>query len=231
MTTDAVQLTLAMRREDLASWENWLSRPETAALEELLASGSGAQHSTFLWGSKGSGKSHILQASCDVQAQNARYVPLNEFLAFPPEQVLAGAERAHLIALDDIECVESNPSWQEALFSLFNLCQESGGRLLVTSGKPPQHLEGMLPDLRSRLGSLPVFQMPRFSDEQIVDLLRLRGEAAGLQMGEEVVRYCALRLPRSPSRVVEFINALDKLSLAERRAITIPFVRQSGLLR
>jgi len=45
------------------------------------------------------------------------------------------------------------------------------------------------------------------------------------------VRYCALRLPRNPRRVVEFINALDKLSLAEGRAITIPFVRQSALLR
>ena len=231
MTRDTVQLPLAMQREDLASWENWLSRPETAALEQLLASGSSMQHSAFLWGGEGSGKSHILQATCEVQAHSARYVPLAELVAFPPEQVLAGAERAHLLALDDIQSVEGNPLWQEALFGLFNLFQESGGRLLVTSSKAPQHSHAVLPDLRSRLSSLPVFQIPRFSDEQIADLLRFRGQSAGLKMSEEVVRYCALRLPRNPNRIVEFINALDTLSLAESRAITIPFVRQSTLLR
>jgi len=40
-----------------------------------------------------------------------------------------------------------------------------------------------------------------------------------------------LRLPRHPRAVVSFINQLDKLSLAQRRAVTIPFVRESGLLR
>ena len=37
MTTSSTQIPLQMRREDLASWENWLSRPETSALEQLLA--------------------------------------------------------------------------------------------------------------------------------------------------------------------------------------------------
>jgi hypothetical protein len=38
-------------------------------------------------------------------------------------------------------------------------------------------------------------------------------------------------LPRHPRAVVSFINQLDQLSLAQRRAVTIPFVRESGLLR
>ena len=89
----------------------------------------------------------------------------------------------------------------------------------------------MLPDLRSRLSSLPVFQMPRFTEDQVAELLRLRGSAAGIEMADEVIRYCALRLPRDPRAVVDFINQLDQLSLAQRRGVTIPFVRESGLLR
>ena len=154
-----------------------------------------------------------------------------DLIDFPPDQVLAGAEAARLVAIDDIDRAESNPAWQESLFALFNALRESGGQLLVTASKSPQQLVDMLPDLRSRLSSLPVFQMPRFSEDQVAELLRLRGSAAGIEMADGVVRDCALRLPRDPSAVVDFINQLDQLSLAQRRGITIPFVRESGLLR
>jgi DnaA family protein len=154
-----------------------------------------------------------------------------DLIDYPPDQVLAGAELSQLVAIDDIDHAESDAVWQEALFALFNAVQESGGQLLVTADKSPQQLVDTLPDLRSRLSSLPVFQMPRFTGDQVAELLRLRGSAAGIEMTDEVVRYCALRLPRDPRAVVEFINQLDQLSLAQRRAITIPFVRESGLLR
>jgi chromosomal replication initiation ATPase DnaA len=60
--------------------------------------------------------------------------------------------------------------------------------------------------------------------------LGLKAQAAGLQLSGEVGRYCALRLPRDPRAVLGFIERLDHLSLAQSRAITIPFVRESGLL-
>ena len=230
MTTSSTQIPLQMRREDLASWENWLSRPETSALEQLLAAKPFPEHGAYLWGPSGMGKSHLLQACCEVHGHHARYVPLREFGGFPPDRVLAGAETARVIALDDVDTIAESRVWQEGLFGFFNLCEESGARLLVTASAAPQQLADMLPDLRSRLSSLPVFQMPHFSEEQIADLLRLRGEAIGLQLSEDVMRYCSVRLTRNPQLVVSFVNALDQLSLAQRRAVTVPFVRESGLL-
>lgn len=230
MTQEPGQIPLLMRSEDLATWDNWLSRPETAALEQLLK-GQVPEHSAYLWGGEGMGKSHILQACCHAEGLNARYVPLRDLVDFAPEQVLADAEAARLIAIDDIDCVESRAGWQEALFALFNASRETGSQLLVTAAKAPQQLLEALPDLRSRLSSLPVFQMPRFTEDDIADLLALRGEEAGIDLSDEVNRYCSLRLPRHPRAVVSFINQLDQLSLAQRRAVTIPFVRESGLLR
>ncbi len=231
MKRQSGQIPLSMRREDLATWDNWLSRPETATLEKLLRVGEMPEHSAYLWGGEGIGKSHILQACCDAQGQDARYVPLQDLILYAPEQVLAGAETARLIAIDDIDRVESSAAWQEALFGLFNASREVGGELLVTASKAPQQLLEALPDLRSRLSSLPIFQMPRFTEDQVAGLLRLRGETAGIQLTDEVVHYCTLRLPRDPKAVVHFINQLDQFSLAQRRAITIPFIRESALLR
>ena len=230
MTAPSEQIPLLMRQEDLANWSNWLRRQETSALESLLIEGNPPDHGAYIWSSAGMGKSHILQACCELHAERARYLPMRDFVVHPPEQVLAGAESARVIALDDVDATQGHPQWQEALFGLFNLSQESGSCLLVTASKAPQQLAGSLPDLRSRLSSLPVFQVPRFDEDQVAQLLALRGDLAGLHLADEVVRYCAVRLRRNPGQVVSFINELDKLSLAQRRAITVPFVRESGLL-
>ena len=230
MTEEPGQIPLLMRSEDLANWDNWLSRPETAALEQLLRV-QVPEHSAYVWGAGGMGKSHILQACCDAEGLNARYIPLRDLVDFAPEQVLADTEIARLIAIDDIDCVEFCHGWQEALFALFNASRETGALLLITADKAPQQLRGALPDLRSRLSSLPVFQMPRFTEDHITELLALRGAEAGIELSEDVARYCSLRLPRHPRAAVRFINQLDQMSLAQRRAVTIPFVRESGLLR
>jgi chromosomal replication initiation ATPase DnaA len=113
---------------------------------------------------------------------------------------------------------------------LFNQSQEGGRCLAVAAGCAPQRLSQLLPDLRSRLGSLPVFHLPSFSEDDIAGLLSLKAQSSGLQLSDEVGRYCALRLTRDPRAALGFIEQLDHLSLAQSRAITIPFVRETGLL-
>jgi DnaA family protein len=219
-----------MRREDLASWENWLSRSATQALESWLATGPKAHHSAYLWGNTGLGKSHVLQACCDTWGFDARYLPLRDLKHYPPEQVLSGVEETGLIAIDDIDAIELESRWHEPLFDLFNQVQERDGCLVVAAGSAPPRLLQLLPDLRSRLGSLPVFHLPPFSEDHIAALLSLAARASGLHLSDDVGRYCALRLPRDPRAALGFMAQLDQLSLAKSRAITIPFVRESGLL-
>ena len=67
MTTPSGQMPLLMRQEDLATWDNWLSRRETSTLESLLNGGNTPGHAAYIWGSAGMGKSHIPQACCDFQ--------------------------------------------------------------------------------------------------------------------------------------------------------------------
>ena len=228
--TRGAQIPLPMRREDLATWENWLSRSATLTLERWLDADLDEKRSAYLWGNAGIGKSHVLQACCDNWGYDARYLPLRDLLEYPPEQVLAGVEQAGLIAIDDVDAIESASNWHEPLFNLFNQSQERGGCLAVAAACAPPQLSRLLPDLRSRLGSLPVFHLPGFSEDDVAALLGLKAQAGGLQLSGEVGRYCALRLPRDPRAVLGFIERLDHLSLAQSRAITIPFVRESGLL-
>ena len=88
----------------------------------------------------------------------------------------------------------------------------------------------MLPDLRSRLSSLPVFQMPRFDDEELAALLRLRSARRGMQLAEEVVTFVVSRSPRDPNALMLLLDDLDKASLAQGRAVTIPLIKALKLL-
>ena len=230
MTIGSQQIPLPIQREDFATWQNWLSRGETQPLEQWLSMSEPVSQSAYLWGGSSVGKSHVLQACCQVAGHDARYLPLAELLHFPPDQVLADAHLASVVAIDDIDWIETDGAWQEPLFTLFNRCMESGVQLLIAASKAPAQLSALLPDLRSRLTSLTIFQLPHFSEEHIAALLRLRAEAAGILLSNEVLQYCAMRLPRDARQVVQFMEQLDRLSLAQSRPVTIPLIRESDLL-
>jgi DnaA family protein len=230
MTTGGQQIPLPIQREDFATWQNWLSRLETEPMEQWLSIGQPLSQSAYLWGGSHVGKSHVLQACCHMAGHDARYLPLADLSRFPPEQVLTDAHLASLVAIDELDCIETHQAWQEPLFTLFNRCVESGAQLLVAANKAPAQLSALLPDLRSRLTSLTIFQLPHFSEEHIAALLRLRAEAAGITLSNEVLQYCAMRLPRDARKVVHFMEQLDRLSLAQSRPVTIPLIRESDLL-
>ena len=46
-------------------------------------------------------------------------------------------------------------------------------------------------------------------------------------MSAEVAFYIVTRAPRSLEHLLELLDTLDKASLAEQRALSIPFVKQA----
>ena len=84
-----------------------------------------------------------------------------------------------------------------------------------------------LPDLRSRLSWGIVFQLPQVDDEVRCAILCFRADRRGLALSEEVASFIVHRAPRSLHRLLELLDQLDRASLAEKRALSIPFVKQS----
>ena len=101
--------------------------------------------------------------------------------------------------------------------------------LFAASGAPATYVE-LLPDLSSRLGSQPVFQLPRLDEEDLGRLLQFRAQQRGLILTDEVVAYILGRAPRSPSELITLLDQLDREALARGRAITVPLINQLKLL-
>jgi len=223
----AEQLPLRLPLDECARFDNFHPGPNGEALAHLQALARGEEAGpVYLWGAVGSGRSHLLQASCRSAAERggrALYLPLGEGERPPPEALL-GLERLALLAIDDIDAVAGDRAWEEALFHLYNRCRETGARLLLSGGAAPAALPLRLADLRSRLGWGLVLRLAPLSDEDkaaaLVRLARLRG----LELPAETAHYLLRRCPRDMASLVRLLEALDQASLAARRALTIPFV-------
>lgn len=224
--TSTGQLPLSIALDDAMTRDNWLCRPETAALERwLFVDGAAA----YVGGESGVGKSHLLQALCHASV-GGLYLPLDELLDMPPMALLEGTEGAPLLAIDALQSIVGHDGWQEALFHLFNRAQQAGTRLVVAATRSPTMLEPLLPDLRSRLTSLPLFALPRFTSADLDALLILRGERRGLSLSSEVRSWLLRRVPRSPGDLIAVLDILDRESLARGRPVTVPLLRELTLL-
>ncbi len=223
----AEQLPLRLALDDQARFDSFHpgSNDEVVAHLQTLARGEAAGP-VYLWGAPGSGRSHLLQATCRATAEAGHttlYLPLRD-PDRPPPEALEGLENLALLAIDDIDAVAGEGPWEEALFHLYNHCREGGARLLVSGCAAPGALPLRLADLRSRLGWGLVLRLAPLSDEDkaaaLVHLARLRG----LLLPPETAHYLLRRCPRDMATLVRLLEALDQASLAARRALTIPFV-------
>ena len=223
------QLTLNVALRDEATLENFLMVPGLEPMMATLAQQlqpSGEQL-VFLHGSADTGKSHLLQASCHRSGGNALYLPMADLLTYEPEQVLDGIDTLDLVCIDDVQLIAGQQHWEHALFHAFNRARQSGCAWLLAADASPRNLAIALADLRSRLGWGAVFRLPPLNDDTRVAILQFRAERRGLTLSTEVANYIVTRAPRALSELITVLDTLDQASLAEQRALSIPFVKQT----
>jgi DnaA family protein len=225
--TGPQQLPLPVQLRDDATLENFLPTLATGPLIAALraqASSTG-EAIIYLYGASGTGKSHLLQASCHLVGRGAVYLPLGELARFRPEDVLQGVEVLRLVCLDDVDRVLGQPDWELALFTLFNLARQHNSYLLVSGTAAPRALAIKLADLRSRLSWGIVYQLPVADDAEKMAILRYRASLRGLVLGHDVCNYLVSRAPRDMAALLGLLERLDRASLVERRALSIPFIK------
>ena len=218
------QLPLGVRLRDAATFGNFLSAGNERVLGALRTADA---PSIYLWGAVGTGKSHLLQAVCHqaaAQDQRAAYLPLAEPGLHPA--MLEGMEQFDRLCLDDLDAVAGDPAWETALFHVYNRLTAAGHQLLVTATGSPTALGIQLPDLQSRLGWGPVFQLQPLGDAAKRQALQQRAAARGLSLDDEVAAYLMTRCTRDMGSLFALLEGLDEASLAAQRRLTIPFVRE-----
>jgi hypothetical protein len=86
---------------------------------------------------------------------------------------------------------------EDALLHLYNRLREAGGHLLIVSETPPARWPIALPDLASRLASIPAVALAAPDDDLLVAVMAKQFADRGLEVNEDVLRYVASRVERS----------------------------------
>lgn len=239
------QLTFRLSLDDEATFDNFYTKPASrnAALTQLLRqavcrfasdtrlSGSGTVLSDFSWlfGARGAGCSHLLQAVChdaDAVGLQSFYLDFSVHLTsgLAPD-VLTGLESVSVLCLDSIELLQGHDEWELALFNLYNRMAELQTPLIVASKTSPKYLDFSLADLNSRMQSAAVFQLDSLSDEDKADALKLRALRRGFELSDDVAAYLVSRSERSMSSLFEVLQKLDQHSLETKRKVTLPLLK------
>lgn len=224
MTAASFQLPFAFSFREALDFDSFLVSPANAALLQYLQGfAQGPDQFCFLWGVAGCGKTHLLQALCHASPA-AIYLPLAQLLEHGPH-CLDGLERYQFLIFDDLEVLAGRQDWEERVFQLFNALHERGGKLCLAAEHNPATLQLLLPDLRSRLQLSVVFEVQPLDDSGRLQVLRLRARKRGIELKDEVAGYIMTRSPRGMLDLLAVLDRLDRLSLAEKRRVTIPFIR------
>lgn len=222
------QLPLSFEAGELFTFESFVAGENAVAtgLAQQTALATG-ENQLYFWGEPGLGKSHLLQASCNLAAKNQQtvcYLTQAEITGQSAD-IFDGLEQVELICLDDIEMWLLDKAWETALFNLINRVRENNHRLIMASAQPPDEAFVKLPDLRSRLAWGPVFQLQHLSDKDKYQALRFRARQSGLELPENVAAYLMQRYPRDMFGLFERLAVLDKAAMATQRRLTIPLLK------
>lgn len=223
------QLPLPLRLEDHAEFATLVAGTNVAAIAHVRALTAGARGETlWLWGPRGTGKSHVLQAACreaDAGGYRAMYLPLAGPGVDPG--ILTGLDALDFLSLDDVDAVAGHAAWELALFGVLNEFHAARKPLLMAATAAPAALAFALRDLGSRAAGASVYRLHSLGDHDQTEALRLHAKNRGLDLEPAAARFLQMRVPRDMPALCDWLHRLDAASLAAQRRITIPLIRDS----
>lgn len=214
------QLALELASPPSPTLDNFVvgDNAEVLAALRALVRGDNRERFIYLWGGSGSGRSHLLHAAMRAFRDAGRAVRLQGL------HEGAGAGSADtVVGCDDVQRLD--PSAQIELFNVFNSLKDGSGVLLATGDVPPARLP-LRPDLLTRLASGLVYEVRMLSEADRRAALHDYAAARGFDLPEEVADYLLARAPRDLSSLRALVDTLDRLSLEQKRAITVPLARE-----
>lgn len=196
------QLLLDIQTAATPSLDNFVAGRNAEALHSLRLALSGDPQVRFiyLWGSDGSGKSHLLNACASARPSSPS-----------------------VVCVDDVHLLDNDQ--QIALFNTYNQLRESNGVLIASGIAAPTQMQ-LRDDLATRLAWGLTYQLHPLSDEEKAQALRNHANARGMKLPPEVLDYCLRHLRRDMPSLIATLDALDEWSLTYKRPVTLPLLRE-----
>ena len=180
------------------SFATFLPGPNAAALAHLAQGGADAAPVSYLWGERGTGKTHLLRALVRRAHEQGQRSGWFEAATPLPWEV---DESWSLVVIDD--CDQLDDARQHAAFALFVDATTHRIPLAAAGRLPPVDLP-LREDLRTRLGFGLVFQLQPPTEAEVRAAMRREADRRGIFLSDDLMRWIMLRratsVPRASAR-------------------------------
>ncbi len=194
----------------------------------------------FIHGGTGRGKTHLLHAighTFGERFPGRRIVSMSaekfmvEFIRALKENDTIGFKSrlrgADLLLIDDVQFIAGKDSTQEEFFHTMNEIIGAGKRLVITSDRAPQDLDGIAPRILSRLswGLVADINSADFELRYNIIVAKLALLPA-VEMPRNVIEFLARRVTSSVRELEGALNRIAAYAMMTGREIDIAFVEE-----
>lgn len=173
----------------------------------------------YLYGPKGSGKTHLLMATAEKllsQGIKALYVRGETFVDHVVKAIRAAEmplfrekyRESDVLLIDDVEVFAKKAASQEELFHTFNTLHLDSKQIILSSGYAPQELQQIEPRLVSRFEWGIVLAVEPLPSSESHKLLKLKSEAVDFPLTKVMRDFLIKNFQSSPNALVKAFNAL-----------------------
>ncbi|HEV2748582.1 MAG TPA: chromosomal replication initiator protein DnaA [Allosphingosinicella sp.] len=194
----------------------------------------------FLHGGTGRGKTHLLHAighEFRARRPGARilYMSAEKFMVEFVAALRANdtihfkqqLRSADLLMIDDVQFIAGKESTQEEFFHTMNEIISAGRRLVISSDRAPQDLDGIEPRILSRLSWGLVADINQADLELRLNIILKKLEALpGVAVPQEVVMFLAKRISSNVRELEGALNRIAAYAMMSGRPIDLEFTNE-----
>lgn len=213
------QLLLDLQPVQPPSLDNFIAGENHELISRLrLLAEPGCFDTLYLWGSKGSGKSHLLTAVANLALRRRPALLLGN----PTVEMLV-APSGGLLIVDDVDHLDD--AAQIALFRIFNTARMIGLGLVLAGKQAPLKLK-LREDLRTRIGQTLIYEVKTLNDSDKAAALKRHAIERGLKVDEGLVNYLLTHGRRDLPSLMAVLDSLDRATLERQHPATLPLLKE-----
>ena len=172
----------------------------------------------MIFGEENSGKTHL---SNIWQSKNdADLITLVDISKKHPAD-LVNSNRKYVI--EDLH----NAVNKEKIMHIMNIAREKNSYLLFTSRLSPFDMKIKLPDLRSRLNSIPVLETKFLSDEPLYQLVKSKFYSLQLRISDSIIDFLINKTELQALNLDRMVRYIDLISLEQNSPINTSFIKRN----
>lgn len=219
--------------------ENEVAYKASIAICNEGGRGSNLLNPLFIYGDRGTGKTHILMAignffinknpnakvvyvsAIDILNCFQNTITYNEML-----EASLGYREVDVLLLDDIHLLGDNNFIQDCVFHIYNDLIGKGHRIIIASLLSPNKIKGIGEHLRSRLLWGPVIRIDLYNDKLRKEIIKRLALENHFIMPSNCIDYILNHVDRDIKLYKELLTKVGDYSLRTNKKVSISLLKE-----